>query len=62
MATTHQAMPVTARASVQRCSPDDDLTGRYVREVVPLRELLCHHAFGLTRDHYDAADLVQKPC
>ena len=31
-----------------------------MREVVPLRELLCRHAFGLTRNHYEAEDLVQE--
>jgi RNA polymerase sigma-70 factor (ECF subfamily) len=36
------------------------LTARFVREVVPLRERLCRHAFGLTHDRYDAEDLVQE--
>ena len=58
--TRHQAMPASARASAQRCSPDADLTARFVREVIPLRERLCRHAFGLTRDHHDAEDLVQE--
>jgi len=56
----HHAMPASARASVQRCSPDADLTARFVREVVPLRERLCRHAFSLTHDHYEAEDLVQE--
>jgi RNA polymerase sigma-70 factor (ECF subfamily) len=56
----HQTMPASARASVQRCYPDADLTARFVREVVPLRERLCRHAFGLTHDHYAAEDLVQE--
>src|SRR6478736_1501604 len=56
----HHAMPASARASVQRCFPDADLTARFVREVVPLRERLCRHAFGLTHDHYEAEDLVQE--
>jgi RNA polymerase sigma-70 factor (ECF subfamily) len=54
----HHAMPASARASVQRCFPD--LTARFVREVVPLRERLCRHAFGLTHDHFEAEDLVQE--
>ena len=58
--TRHQAMPASARASVERCSPDVDLAARFVREVVPLRERLCRHAFGLTHDHYEAEDLVQE--
>lgn len=58
----HQAMPASARASVQRCCSDADLTARFMREVVPLRERLCRHAFGLTHDHYQAEDLVQEPC
>ena len=56
----HHAMPASARASVQRCCSDADLTARFVREVVPLRERLCRHAFGLTHDHYEAEDLVQE--
>jgi len=56
----HHAMPASARASVQRCFSDADLTARFVREVVPLRERLCRHAFGLTHDHYEAEDLVQE--
>jgi RNA polymerase sigma-70 factor, ECF subfamily len=31
-----------------------------MREVVPLRKRLCQHAFGLTRDRYEAEDLVQE--
>ena len=56
----YHAMPASARASVQRCCSDADLTARFVREVVPLRERLCRHAFGLTHDHYEAEDLVQE--
>jgi Sigma-70 region 2 len=56
----HQPMPASARAPVQRCLPDGDLTARFVREVVPLRERLCRDAFGLTHDRYDAEDLVQE--
>jgi len=40
--------------------PEADLNARLVREVIPLRERLCRHAFGLTRDHHDAEDLVQE--
>jgi DNA-directed RNA polymerase specialized sigma24 family protein len=58
--TRHQAMPASARASVHRCSPDADLTARFVREVVSLRERLCRHAFGLAHDQYEAEDLVQE--
>ena len=58
--TRHQAMPAKARAAVQRCSPEADLAARFVREVSPLRERLHRHAFGLTRDHHDAEDLVQE--
>ena len=56
----HQPMPASARAPVQRCLPDADLTARFMREVVPLRERLCRHAFGLTHDRYEAEDLVQE--
>jgi RNA polymerase sigma-70 factor, ECF subfamily len=50
----------TTRHHVQRCSRDADLNARFVREVMPLRERLCRHAFSLTRDHYEAEDLVQE--
>src|SRR4029078_7287202 len=58
--THHRAMPASARAQVQRCSPDADLTAQFVRDVMPLRERLCRHAFSLTRDHFEAEDLVQE--
>jgi DNA-directed RNA polymerase specialized sigma24 family protein len=58
--TRHQAMPASARASVQRCSPEADLTARFVREVVSLRERLCRLAFGFAHDQYEAEDLVQE--
>ena len=58
--TRSQARPATARASVQSCSLDADLTARFVAEVTPLRERLCHHAFGMTRDRDEAEDLVQE--
>jgi RNA polymerase sigma-70 factor, ECF subfamily len=50
----------SAHASAQRRSIDADLTARFVREVAPLRERLCRHAFGLTRNHCEAEDLVQE--
>jgi DNA-directed RNA polymerase specialized sigma24 family protein len=56
------SMPGSAHESAQRCSIDADLTAHFVREVAPLRERLCRHAFGLTRNHCEAEDLVQEPC
>jgi RNA polymerase sigma-70 factor, ECF subfamily len=56
----YQAIPTDARASVRKCSTDSDLTARFVREVVPLRETLCRHAFSLCRNYSDAEDLVQE--
>jgi RNA polymerase sigma-70 factor (ECF subfamily) len=58
--TRRDAMPARARTSVQRCSRDADLTARFVHDVAPLRERLCRHAFGLTRNYSEAEDLVQE--
>jgi RNA polymerase sigma-70 factor (ECF subfamily) len=41
-------------------SLDDELSRRFERDVVPLRETLYRHAFRLSRDHADAEDLVQE--
>jgi hypothetical protein len=56
----HQAIPTHARESLRKSSTDSDLTPRFVREVVPLRETLCRHAFSLRRNYSDTEDLVQE--
>jgi RNA polymerase sigma-70 factor (ECF subfamily) len=48
------------RAAVQSQSVDAELSARFEREVVPLRDLLYRQAFRMTRNHADAEDLVQE--
>jgi RNA polymerase sigma-70 factor (ECF subfamily) len=36
------------------------LSARFVREAVPLRDILYRHAFRMSRNHADAEDLVQE--
>jgi RNA polymerase sigma-70 factor, ECF subfamily len=48
-----------ARESVQSRSVDAELSARFEREVVPLRDLLYRHAFRMSHNHADAEDLVQ---
>jgi RNA polymerase sigma-70 factor, ECF subfamily len=48
------------RAAVQSQSVDSELSARFEREVVPLRDLLYRQAFRMTRNHADAEDLVQE--
>jgi RNA polymerase sigma-70 factor (ECF subfamily) len=61
MTTTRRPeMPARAQASVRSYSIDADSTAQFVREVLPLRERLFRHAFGLTHDRYEAEDLVQE--
>jgi RNA polymerase sigma-70 factor (ECF subfamily) len=43
------------------CEPvDSQLRARFEREVIPLRDVLYHHAFRKCRNHADAEDLVQE--
>ena len=49
-----------ARAAVQSQPVDAELSARFEREVVPLRDLLYRHAFRMSRNHADAEDLVQE--
>jgi RNA polymerase sigma-70 factor (ECF subfamily) len=41
-------------------SIDAELSARFEREVVPLRDLLYRHAFRMSHNHADAEDLVQE--
>ena len=41
-------------------SVDAELSARFEREVVPLRDLLYRHAFRMSHNHADAEDLVQE--
>jgi RNA polymerase sigma-70 factor (ECF subfamily) len=45
---------------VQSRSVDAELSARFEREVVPLRDLLYRHAFRMSHNHADAEDLVQE--
>jgi RNA polymerase sigma-70 factor (ECF subfamily) len=49
-----------ALAAVQSQSVDAELSARFEREVVPLRDLLYRHAFRMSHNHADAEDLVQE--
>ena len=49
-----------AREPVQSRSVDAELSARFEREVVPLRDLLYRHAFRMSQNHADAEDLVQE--
>lgn len=49
-----------AREQVQSRSVDAELSARFEREVVPLRDLLYRHAFRMSHNHADAEDLVQE--
>ena len=49
-----------ARRPIQRRSVDAELTARFEQEVLPLRNILCCHAFRMRRNHADAEDLVQE--
>jgi len=61
-------MPVTqshlrmkqASEPVQSQSVDAELSARFEREVVPLRDLLYRQAFRMSHNHADAEDLVQE--
>ena len=49
-----------AREPIQSRSIDAELSARFEREVVPLRDLLYRHAFRMSHNHADAEDLVQE--
>jgi RNA polymerase sigma-70 factor (ECF subfamily) len=49
-----------AREPVQSRSVDAEVSARFEREVVPLRDLLYRHAFRMSHNHADAEDLVQE--
>jgi RNA polymerase sigma-70 factor, ECF subfamily len=49
-----------APEAVQSQSVDAELSARFEREVVPLRDLLYRHAFRMSHNHADAEDLVQE--
>jgi RNA polymerase sigma-70 factor (ECF subfamily) len=49
-----------ALAAVHSQSVVAELSARFEREVVPLRDLLYRHAFRMSHNHADAEDLVQE--
>jgi RNA polymerase sigma-70 factor, ECF subfamily len=49
-----------ARRPVQKRSVEAELSARFEREAVPLRDILHRHAFRMSRNHADAEDLVQE--
>ena len=48
------------REALRSQSVDAELSARFEREVVPLRDLLYRQAFRMSRNHADAEDLVQE--
>ena len=58
--TQHHARTARERKPVEKRSLDDELSARFERDVVPLRETLYRHAFRLSHNHSDAEDLVQE--
>jgi RNA polymerase sigma-70 factor, ECF subfamily len=46
--------------AVQSLSVDAELSARFEREVIPLRDLLYRNAFRMSHNHADAEDLVQE--
>jgi|tagenome__1003787_1003787.scaffolds.fasta_scaffold20939289_1 RNA polymerase sigma-70 factor (ECF subfamily) len=58
--TQHHPRTARGRKPVDKRSLDDELSTRFERDVVPLRETLFRHAFRLSHNHTDAEDLVQE--
>jgi RNA polymerase sigma factor (sigma-70 family) len=60
--TTIQSNPgaTPARRPIQRRPVEAELTARFEREVLPLRNILYRNAFRMSRNHADAEDLVQE--
>jgi RNA polymerase sigma-70 factor (ECF subfamily) len=60
--TAAQSHPRATRAprSVQRQSVEAELSARFEREAVPLRDILYRNAFRMSRNRADAEDLVQE--
>ena len=48
-----------AREPVQSRSVNAELSARFEREVVPMRDVLYRHALRISRNHADSEDLVQ---
>ena len=58
-ATQPRARTTRAGKRVRTRSADAELSARFERDVVPLRESLYRHAFRMSKNHADAEDLVQ---
>jgi RNA polymerase sigma-70 factor (ECF subfamily) len=58
--TQHRARTARGRKPVEKRSLDDELSARFERDVVPLRDILYRHAFRLSHNHMDAEDLLQE--
>jgi RNA polymerase sigma-70 factor, ECF subfamily len=54
------AVSLRARRPAQRRSVEAELSARFEREAVPLRDVMYRHAFRVSRNHADAEDLVQE--
>ena|ERR1700722_8633354 len=54
------AVSLRALRLVQRRSVEAELSTRFEREALPLRDILYRNAFRISRNHADAEDLVQE--
>jgi RNA polymerase sigma-70 factor (ECF subfamily) len=54
------AVSLRALRPVQRRSVEAELSTRFEREALPLRDILYRNAFRISRNHADAEDLVQE--
>ena len=54
------AVSLRARRPVQRRSVEAELSARFARDAVPLRDVMYRRAFRMSRNHADAEDLVQE--
>jgi hypothetical protein len=48
------------RKPVQRRPVETELSARFARDALPLRDIMYRHAFRINRNHADAEDLVQE--
>lgn len=54
------AVSLRAPRPVQTPSVEAELSARFERDAVPMRDVLYRHAFRMSRNHADAEDLVQE--
>jgi RNA polymerase sigma-70 factor, ECF subfamily len=57
---SNSAVSLRTHRPAQRRPVQAELSARFAREAVPLRDILYRHAFRMSRNHADAEDLVQE--